>query len=498
MNKVGIGMVQLPMKSQHTDILPIKYQSYYVSYNGEIYDEAATNLQNEIEIAINSIHALKPINGMFAIAAYDVKKNNIILARDEFGIKPLYYYCDKQSKIFIACSEIHPILQLIGQVNINRFVISEIIVFGTQVDESTCFSNINLLAPGNILNISLDDMQITRNIFPELQPTIHSFDSALEKSVSACVGDTFRPASLLISDGLDSNLLLTYLNNDINKYNIIVNNSDLNVNSNQYSHLQQMHLNEENYGHYFKNAVTAYGQPCRMTSILMYQALSEYISQDDSHLVVTGEGADEMFWGYPRHLKINSHALDNLDVIDLFFPDFSLNINLLNNCDQEMHINEIRERLSSQPKNKLDLIDSMDRKFSLEPLLRRSDHLLMRGTIETRVPFLHFGIPLLAKKQEVERIAGGVNKKYLINLMKKRNPSYAIKAKQHFRAPIEAWFGKKKIDEHFNPSQLEIIDHLGISIDKLRSLSDNIRFDQVFVLKTAVMWYEKFENFFSK
>ena len=42
LNNVGIGMVQLPMKSQHTDTLPVKYHPYYVSYNGEIFRRQIT------------------------------------------------------------------------------------------------------------------------------------------------------------------------------------------------------------------------------------------------------------------------------------------------------------------------------------------------------------------------------------------------------------------------------------------------------------------------
>jgi len=497
LNHVNIGMVQLPMKSESNDELPVKYKSYHVSYNGEIYDEKATNLNKEIEITIESINALKPINGMFAVAAYDEVKNTITLARDEFGIKPIYYYLNEEKKIFIASSEIPAILVLIQKIKPNYAALAEVISFGSQANEDTCFSEIKLLKPGAILSVNLENMKTMRNNFPAFSSQIDNLDLTLKKSVLGCVGDTFRPASLLLSDGLDSNLLVTYLDKNIKKYNIIVNNNDHNVNQDYFSHLYQTHLTIDNYLSCMEKSIASYAQPCRMTSILMYQALSTYIGQQNSHLLLSGEGADEIFWGYPRYLMLEDGDKEKINIAKLFFPSLSLNLAILKNAEHVEHIHEICNTWQTSKEDFFDKIFSIDKQFSLEPLLRRGDHLLMRNTIEVRVPFLHYGIPALAKKMGFSRIKNGISKAPLIDLMKKRNMNYLIKDKQHFRAPIQEWFGNQSIKDHFNSTQLELLDAMGISIDILRTLNDQWACSQIFVLQTMVVWYEKFEKYFN-
>jgi asparagine synthase (glutamine-hydrolysing) len=495
-DNIGIGMVQLPMKKKEQDKLPIKYKTYYVSYNGEIYDSRAVDISKEIEIIIDGIVNLKAINGMFALAAYNELKKEIIIARDEFGIKPIYYFIDEDKEIFICCSEIVPILNILHSVKINKSTIAEIIIFGTQTSESTCFSNIFLLEPGNIISIDIHKMKIKRNFLPPLEPHSNSLEELLHESVSACA-DTFREPSLLLSDGLDSNLLLTYLDKSINKYNLILEAEDGGVNKENYINLNQTSLNRENYLSELNKAVLSYAQPCRMSSLLMYQTLSDFIRNYNSHMVVTGEGADEFFWGYPRYNFLeNKSAVERLNLKKLFFGDVEKNLILLNQPIERKKNSYLMNNITNYSKDIFQLIDFLERKFSLEPLLRRSDHILMRNTIETRVPFLHFGIPHLAKSIGLKRINKEYNKYPLIKIMKKRNPNYLIKSKQHFRAPLKEWFSKEKWEEHFDTTQLEILANLGVSIDELRKSYQNGMFNQVFISKTMVVWYEKFSQYF--
>lgn len=493
-DNVGLGMVQLPMKKHQVDMLPVKYKSYYVVYNGEIYDEDATDLSKEVAIAINNILHLKPLNGMFALAAYNEEEKKIIIARDEFGIKPIYFFLNKQNKIFIACSEILPILELIGSTSVNKSTIAEIVLLGTQAGEATCFSDIHLLEPGNILTFDLKEMKVEREVLPSLMPEINNLDELIEKSVSACA-DTFRPGSLLLSDGMDSNLLLTYLRQDINKYNIITDQDSLGVTPNIYSNLKQTKLNKENFWIQLEKAIFSYAQPCRMSSILMYQSLSDFIKTFGSHMVITGEGADEFFWGYPRYNKISEHLINNSNLREFFFTDFEENINLLEPSIDKNNIIHCLDEFLSSSENLLDSIYRLEKKFSLEPLLRRTDHILMKNTIEARVPFLHFGIPNFAKSLGFEKLKNEHNKYPLVNIMKKRNVNYLIKSKQHFRAPLQEWFAEKKLSDYFNSNRLEILSSLGVSVDSLRNCFQKMAGHQIFIFFTMVVWYEKFSSY---
>ncbi len=261
---------------------------------------------------------------MFALAAYNKNAKEIILARDEFGIKPLYYYINEVNVSIIVCSEIQPILQLIGKTAVNKKVVSEILVFGTQAGEDTIFSGVKLLEPGRVLKINLESLEIKTFKLPTLMPEELDLDYLISKSIKFCTKDTFREPSLLISDGLDSNLLLTYLPNDIRKYNVVVDNDDLGVTNQAYQRLKKIHLNDTNFKFYMSQAVRSYAQPCRMTSILMYQALSTLIERYKTHLVLAGEGADEFFWGYPRHVVLNRNSVNRLiSLTEIFFQNFN-------------------------------------------------------------------------------------------------------------------------------------------------------------------------------
>lgn len=101
---------------------PMCYEELVIAFNGEIYNFEDLrielielgykfNLRSDTEVILRAykcwgVNAFSKFNGMFAIAIYDTKKNELILARDPLGVKPLYYYiCGK--KILFA-SELRP------------------------------------------------------------------------------------------------------------------------------------------------------------------------------------------------------------------------------------------------------------------------------------------------------------------------------------------------------------------------------------------------------
>lgn len=490
-----VGMVQLPMKSTVEDVLPVRKGSFIASYNGEIYDKAAHNLSEEVAIALDGVQKNKAINGMFALAAYDEKTKKIILARDEFGIKPLYYYINNEKRIFIACSEIQPILALIGKTSVNTKTISEIMTLGTQAGEDTAFFGVKLLEPGGIIELDTYSFRLSRRRLLPFLPKTNELDALMTESVLACSKDGFREASLLISDGLDSNLLRTYLPGDMKKYNVVVDGNDLGVNNTHYTQLKQAHLDEHNFESHMEKAVESYAQPCRMSSILMYQALSELIGKDKNHLVLAGEGADEFFWGYPRYLLLDDAGSDQLNVSSLFFQDTERSLLLLSDKSNKDHVRELIHQLDHMNMERLDAIDFLDRRFSLEPLLRRADHILMRNTIETRMPYLHFGIPVLGRMLGEKRVKNSVSKIDLLELMRKRNKDYLEKKKLHFRAPLHRWYQNKLFSDLFSESDVEILNLCGVSVSALKQAFQEGLTSQIFTAKTIVVWYEKFKSY---
>ena len=87
---------------------------------------------------------------MFAFVIYDLKKETFFIARDQFGIKPIYYYDDKNVTIF--SSEIKPIIHFLGKINFNYLSFANFLLKG-KLDhyENTFFENIKSLEPANFL-----------------------------------------------------------------------------------------------------------------------------------------------------------------------------------------------------------------------------------------------------------------------------------------------------------------------------------------------------------
>ena len=494
-NNVFVGMTQLPMKQIQHDTLPIYHNGKYISYNGELYDNEATCLQKEVSLLFDKIDNGIAVNGMFAVAAYDDVLKQITLARDEFGIKPIYYYANSKNKIFIACSEILPILELIGSVKPNKNVIKEILVFGTQVTEDTCFSDIKLLDPGLIIKISLPELILTEDNVHKLNNSSTSLEEALNTSILSC-SDSFRDCGLLISDGLDSNLLLSFLDQNITKYNVATKHDEC-LNKKSYVNLNQCTSNPENFWMSMNRAVKSYSQPCRMSSILMYQILSDFITKDNCHLVISGEGADEIFWGYPRHKKIHNkfHSTINLsyfETLNIFFSNLQDQMNLL--VDNEKIINDYHA-LAKADMDILHFINFLDNKFSLEPLLRRTDHLFMANSIEVRTPYLHFGIPRTAFQTGEQKIINSTSKSSLVKLMSERNKKYIHSEKKHFRAPLNNWERDLNLKTFFNNKNLEILHEFGICIDTFRNFINKNSSTDIFTFITLVVWYEQYKQF---
>ena len=130
-------------------------------FNGEIYNtkylikgvkgKSRSLLINLFEKKGPSV--LKLLKGMFSFVIYDVKKNKIFAARDRFGIKPLYYYKDKNKITF--SSEIKPLLRIINSVSFNDKSFFDLFNKGyLDHDDKTFFKDIVSLMPGTTNNYS--------------------------------------------------------------------------------------------------------------------------------------------------------------------------------------------------------------------------------------------------------------------------------------------------------------------------------------------------------
>jgi asparagine synthase (glutamine-hydrolysing) len=144
--------------------------NFIITYNGEIYNFQNIKIELESlgykfysrtdsEVVLKSFmhwgkDCVFKFNGMFAFAVWNIEKDNLFLARDRYGIKPLYYYF--KNDLFLFASEIKSILQhpsYTADVSINA--LNEYFSFQNIFSDLTLFKDIKLLPPGSYININL-------------------------------------------------------------------------------------------------------------------------------------------------------------------------------------------------------------------------------------------------------------------------------------------------------------------------------------------------------
>jgi len=186
-NNIGLGHLRLSIIDLSTDGHQPMFSEdnrFVISFNGEIYNfielkkELSSNFsfrtKTDTEVLINAYrywgkNCLDHFNGMFAFAMFDRKEKLLFIARDRFGIKPLYYYLDKEQ--FIFASEIPAILSILnGTPLADELSIFDYLMFNrTDHNDSTFFQDIKKLNHGHYLEVIEKTVKINKWYFHRLR-----------------------------------------------------------------------------------------------------------------------------------------------------------------------------------------------------------------------------------------------------------------------------------------------------------------------------------------
>jgi asparagine synthase (glutamine-hydrolysing) len=147
-----------------------------LTFNGEIYNfkELRGNLEkkgsrffsnSDTETILSlyerlGIEAIAQLRGMFAFALWDEQHNRLVLARDRFGIKPLYYTI--QNGVMYFASEQKALLPFLPSIETNPKALAEYLTFQYTISEATMFEGIEQLMPGHYLTVQSGAIQITK------------------------------------------------------------------------------------------------------------------------------------------------------------------------------------------------------------------------------------------------------------------------------------------------------------------------------------------------
>ena len=435
-------------------------KSVVVVYNGEIYNYR--ELRSELELGGHIFSTLSDtevivhgyeqwgencfdrFNGMFGIALYDIQNKRLILARDHFGIKPLYYTVSKDNKSFAFASEIKPLLiSKLTEVAPNDRVIYRYLRYRVHDDgKETFFSGINRLLPGEMmvsdsrgtviksytkLQSELLSQSTVANSSDISEKQIRAFNDLLIDSISRRLISEV-PVGTCLSGGLDSSTVVSVVNQLLLKH---AENSDSVGNlqktfsavfpgstNDEESYIDallgtskkiqafKIHPNSKTFLLDLKAFVRTQEEPTISTGPYAQYKVMEKVHEEVT-VVLDGQGSDEMMAGYLPYYFVYLRQLINEKNIqgvirevwsgrDIFMKlvlqklsakkivnvNKMLNAEFANNYKHEHFLVE-----QSNVKKRLvqDIFSN-----SLQSLLRYEDKNAMRFSVEGRVPFLDF------------------------------------------------------------------------------------------------------------
>lgn len=306
---------------------------YRMVYNGEIYNWRALRAelvalgadfrtQSDTEVLLNAFQVwgadcLKRFDGMFAFAIWDERKQELFVARDPFGIKPLYYYHDRAKKSFFFASEIDALLCLTGQSgDADPAAFGEFLLNGFLYEPQTGIVGILKLAPGTagVFHAQSGEFETSLYDTPLLECDDHELTSLIEESMElqSCAD---VPVGLFFSGGLDSTVLAAaypgHLTGLMMDYS--ADPSDVGIDQ-QYARKIAEALNFPLLMEHERDAQTdanetladfaavAAGsdEPISDFTYIATRKLSRLARDRGFKVMLSGMGGDELFAGYPR------------------------------------------------------------------------------------------------------------------------------------------------------------------------------------------------------
>lgn len=305
---------------------------YWIVLNGEIYNYKELredlirkgrkfNTKSDTEVLVQLFaeygkDCLTKLNGQFVFAIWDKKKDEIFLARDRVGIRPLFYNIN--NGVFSFASEIKALFQ---QENVTKELVpenlSQIFTFWTAITPETAFRNIFELSPGHCLTYSRRGIETERywQLSFENQDNNISFNDSIDK-----FNELFRSSIRLrlradvevaayLSGGIDSNATVSYIKEIepgiLNTFSIGFDDKDFDESLYQQEAVKYLDTNHksiscssENIAQHFSSVIWHSETPLTRTAPTPMMMLSKMVRDNDIKVVITGEGADEILAGY--------------------------------------------------------------------------------------------------------------------------------------------------------------------------------------------------------
>ncbi|KTD63556.1 asparagine synthetase, glutamine-hydrolyzing [Legionella santicrucis] len=454
-------------------------------FNGAIYNFVALrevlkskgysfDSNSDTEVLLKAYHAwgkecVHRLCGMFAFAIWEQDTGKLILARDRLGIKPLYYSSDVNHGFKFASTL--PALIEFGDIDtsIDEIALHYYLMFHAVPEPLTILSGVKKLPPGSIMTIHADG-QIEEKRYWELtfdntkadhyhnesywvKETYEALKSATHRQLAADV-----PVGILLSGGLDSSLLVAMAaklgHKKIQTFSIGFDSSKEEQGDEfLYSNLvaskfntqhQQMFISNKQLAYSLGSCIAAMSEPMLSHDNIGFYLLSHEVAKHVK-VVLSGQGADEIFAGY--HWFQNIHLKPTLPsqsaqiifnkVADRSFKEYQQLVTL--DFQTTFHASDFLIKLceKNNSKNPIDNLLKYESTFALaNGPLSRVDNMTMAASLEARVPFLDEKMLGLAVSMPIQFKLPQGGKYILKQLGKKMLPKQIVdRPKGYFPVP---------------------------------------------------------------
>jgi asparagine synthase (glutamine-hydrolysing) len=315
--------------------------SVWVVFNGEIYNfpELKRELEghghvfgttSDTEVIVHGYKqwgkdVLNRLNGMFGLAIWDTRKKRLLVVRDPFGIKLIYYKIEAGTLYF--GSEIRPILAATGKGDVDSAALNMFLRYRFTPSPYTMYQGIRKLAPGTMLTLENGGYKLER--WYQYKPTPFSpMKSAAEaqEELNELYKQSMKrhllsdvPLGLLLSGGVDSGLLLALMNLYGKSWRTYTVGYGSSFADDELSDAEEtaklfgadhtsVRLDRKTFEAALPRIVSFLEEPIASSSIVPMYFVCER-ARKDVKVALMGQGPDELFGGYKRHLGVRYSGL---------------------------------------------------------------------------------------------------------------------------------------------------------------------------------------------
>lgn len=450
---------------------PIENSELVLIANGEIYNDLEIRNNNKDFIFKTGsdcesilcvykkfgINGFKKLRGMFAFAIYDKKQKELILGRDEFGIKPLYFSLKNNN--FIFSSEIQSMIRsnLVSK-KICEKKKRELLQIQFCSGRETIFEDVYRLRTGEVMVVK--DSKIRKSYILNKLQSINTncleekdFEILLKKSVYLHQRSDV-PYGIFFSGGIDSTLVLYLMSKinekKINSYCVIFPKQKekrqylSRIAKNFNSEINFVEFEENDFWKLLPKVAKSLDDPIiDYASVPTFKLAQE--ARKDVKVILTGEGGDELFGGYGRYRTGLRRYLFKKEFLKRGeFDKLKGFSKFLYNWDYS--IKSKKEELKNLDLTELQKSQYFDfQEWLPNDLLIKLDRCLMANGLEGRTPLIDKELfRNFFKIKDDLKIKEGKGKYFIRKLLNKNIPFYdAFEKKEGFTVPLNLWIPKR-------------------------------------------------------